>query len=204
MYIPKHFEVTDRAEIFAFIETHAFGQFISTVNGQHYSSHIPFLVADDRSRLIGHLALQNPQHRELDGQQVLITLLGPHDYISPSWYSGPGVPTWNYQAVHIYGECRVFSDSDRLKEVVDTLTRKYESSIESPWSGEYSPGMLGAIVGIEIVISELQCKFKLSQNRPEPDRQAVIEQLKSSGATDLAAAMARRETQVGSSPENST
>ncbi len=93
MYIPKHFEITDKDEIFSFVEANAFGQLISNVSGRFFSTHLPFLLSEDRSKIVGHMALQNPQHAEIDGQEVLITLEGAHDYISPSWYRGPGVPT---------------------------------------------------------------------------------------------------------------
>jgi transcriptional regulator len=189
VYIPKHFEVTDENEVFAFIEANAFGQLISHVEGRLFSTHMPFLVADDRTRLIGHLAVQNPQHAELDGQDVLITLEGPHDYISPAWYSSPGVPTWNYQAVHIYGQCKVFRDTNELKEVVDALTSKYEAGFETPWLPEYKPAMLNAIAGVEISIRDIQCKYKLSQNRSAQDQEQVVEQLREHGAVKLAEAM---------------
>ncbi len=191
MYIPKHFAVTDREEIFAFIETNAFGQLISKVNGSLYASHLPFLVTPDRSTMICHLAKQNPQHLELDGQEALITLQGVHDYISPSWYATAGVPTWNYQAVHIYGQCRVFHDSGRLKEVVETLAHKYEAAFDSPWQPQYGAAMLTAIVGVEITITDVQCKYKLSQNRSAQDRVQVAEKLKSLGSARLAEAMER-------------
>ncbi len=193
MYIPKHFEVTDRAEVFAFIEANAFGQLISSVSGRPFSTHMPFLLNRVQTLCLGHLAKQNPQHRELDGQQVLISLQGPHDYISPSWYAAPGVPTWNYQAVHLYGQCRVFTDPERLKSVVDSLTERYESAFEKPWLPEYKASMLGAIVGVEVTVTEIQCKYKLSQNRSRQERLQVTAQLEKLGSADLAAAMRRSE-----------
>ncbi len=191
MYIPKHFEVTDRDVLCAFINENAFGQLVSTVGGRLFSTHMPFLLSDDSTRLIGHIARQNPQHAELDGQEVLITLQGPHDYISPSWYASAGVPTWNYQAVHIYGRGRVFDDTDALRSVVAALTEKYEAAYERPWQPDYKAAMLSAIVGVEVTISEIQGKFKLSQNRPAQDQRQVVTQLKAQGADALAAAMER-------------
>ena len=174
MYIPRHFQETDKDKIVDFIEANAFGQLVSITNGKITSTHMPFLLSDDNTKLLGHLALQNPQHEGLDGQEVLITLEGPHDYISPSWYTKPGVPTWNYQAVHIYGNCKVFSESEKLKSIVNSLTGKYEAGFESPWQPDYNPAMLKAIIGVEILISDIQCKFKLSQNRTTEERQQVI------------------------------
>ena len=191
MYIPKHFEVTDRDVLCAFINENAFGQLVSTVGGRLFSTHMPFLLSDDSTRLIGHVARLNPQHTELDGQEVLITLQGPHDYISPSWYASAGVPTWNYQAVQVYGRGRVFDDTDALRSVVAALTEKYEAAFERPWQPDYKAAMLSAIVGVEVTISEIQGKFKLSQNRPAQDQRQVVTQLKAQGADALAAAMER-------------
>jgi transcriptional regulator len=193
MYIPKYFEVTDKDEIFAFVEANAFGQLISNVNGKLFSTHLPFLLSEDKSKIVGHLALQNPQHTEIDGQEVLITLEGAHDYISPTWYSSQGVPTWNYQAVHIYGQCSVFRSVEMLQELVNALTAKYEAAFESPWQPDYNPSMLGAIIGIEVTISEIQCKYKLSQNRSPQDQSQVVEQLKKLGSYKLAEAMEHNE-----------
>lgn len=193
MYIPKHFAITDQEEIFAFIEANAFGQLVSSLAGRPFATAMPFLIDAQRTKLIGHLAGQNPQHAELAGQEVLISLLGPHEYISPSWYASPGVPTWNYQAVHIYGRCSVFSDAERLRSLVDSLTRKYESGFASPWSPDYPAAMLKAIVGVEVTIGEIQCKYKLSQNRSPDDRRQVHERLAAGGANALAEAMRRNE-----------
>jgi len=103
------------------------------------------------------------------------------------------IPTWNYQAVHVYGQCKVFKDPDELRELVGSLTSKYESAFARPWQPEYNAIMLGAIVGIEVVISEIRCKYKLSQNRSAQDQQQVIQQLKGAGSNRLARAMERNE-----------
>jgi transcriptional regulator len=193
VYIPKPFEITDSEEIFDFIEANAFGQLISNVKGRLFSTHLPFLLSEDKTKVIGHLALHNPQHSEIEDQEVLITLEGAHDYISPSWYNTSGVPTWNYQAVHIYGQCRMIRDVEELEKVVNALTAKYESAFEDPWKPDYKPSMLGAIVGVEVSINQIQCKYKLSQNRPLKERKQVIEKLKEIGSNRLAEAMERNE-----------
>ncbi|WP_426415057.1 FMN-binding negative transcriptional regulator [Aestuariirhabdus sp. LZHN29] len=193
MYVPKHFAVTDRDELHRFIDANGFGQLISNAGGRLFSTHIPFLLSADNSKLLGHLAKQNPQLEEVDGQEVLVTLQGAHDYISPAWYASPGVPTWNYQAVHVYGTCKIIDDADAVQTIVNALTHRYESEYENPWQPQYKASMLGAIAGIEITIGELQGKYKLSQNRSAKDRQQVVEQLTLNGSTQLAAAMGRSE-----------
>jgi len=193
VYIPKQFEVTDKNEIFAFIAENAFGQLISHVDGGLFSTHLPFLLSEDKSKIIGHLAIANPQHADIDGQEVLITLEGAHDYISPTWYSSNGVPTWNYQAVHIYGQCSVFRNEERLQNLVNSLTAKYESAYQEPWHPTYKHSLLSAIIGVEVDINKMQCKYKLSQNRSAQERSQVIAQLKTVGSHKLAKAMERSE-----------
>jgi len=189
MYIPDHFKVSAEDEIFSFIDANAFGQLISIEAGRPYASHLPFLIAPDHEVMHCHLARQNPQWQQLNDRQVLVTFLGPHDYISPSWYQNPGVPTWNYQAVHVYGHCRVLDDGAAVAAIVEALSARYESSFASPWQPQYREAMLKAIVGVEITIDEVQCKYKLSQNRPTADQKGVVDQLDQLGSKPLAKAM---------------
>jgi len=118
-----------------------------------------------------------------------VTLQGDHAYVSPSWYESAGVPTWNYQAVHIEGIAESFSDTERLKEVVDALTEKHESTYPIPWKPDYAASMLRGIVGVEIAIASVQCKFKLSQNRSPLDQANVKAEIRSAGHNAMADAM---------------
>ncbi|HCS28820.1 MAG TPA: transcriptional regulator [Spongiibacteraceae bacterium] len=196
MYIPRQFSITDEAEIHAFIDNNGFGQLLSMVGGRLFSSHLPFLLSDCKTRLFCHLAKQNPQVSEIAGQEVLVTLQGSHDYVSPSWYETPGVPTWNYQAVHLYGNCRLISASKELAALLDKLTMKYEAALTPPWQPDYRATLLDAIVGLEIDITEVQCKYKLSQNRSESDQIHVSRQLEATGSKMLAAAMQQQLEQL--------
>ena len=189
MYVPRHFEISEAEEIYAFLDANAFGQLISLQDSRLTAAHLPFLVAEDRKHLCCHLARQNPQWQQLEGQQVLVTFLGAHDYISPSWYQTSGVPTWNYQALHIYGRCRVFDDPEPLANLVEVLSQRYESGFETPWEPQYREAMLKAIVGVEIEIEDIQGKYKLSQNRPAVDHQGVIDKLDELGSDSLVSAM---------------
>ena len=189
MYVPDHFKVSEEDKIFAFIDANAFGQLISIDGGRPLVSHLPFLLADDRTSLHCHLARQNPQWQQLEDQQVLVTFLGPHDYVSPSWYQTAGVPTWNYQAIHVYGHCRVFDDARELAAVVEDLSARYESVFDKPWQPQYRDAMLKAIVGVDITIDEIEAKYKLSQNRPAADHAGVIQHLDELGSTALAGEM---------------
>lgn len=164
MYKPKSFEVADQATIDQFIYNNSFDQLISIHKGQLFSTHIPFLYTAQKGVLTGHVAKANPQHLDIQGQAVMVSLSGAHGYISPTWYASKSVPTWNYQAAHIYGQCSVFNNPERLMEVVDSLTTANEKQLPKPWQPVYQSTMLKAIVGLEIKITKIDCKFKLSQN----------------------------------------
>ncbi len=189
MYSPKHFEINDAETIDSFIRANSFGQLISLYDGAIVASHIPFLYLAQERKLIAHLAKANPQWQQIEGQQVLVTLQGEHAYVSPSWYESAGVPTWNYQTVHIEGIAQCFTDAEQLKHVVDTLTAENESSYPKPWKPEYAATMLRGIVGIEIAITSLQCQFKVSQNRSPADQSNVRSQLEMAGHKSLIDAM---------------
>jgi transcriptional regulator len=189
MYVPEHFKISDQREMLSFLDANAFGQLISIEDNRLSASHLPFLIADDLKYLRCHLARQNSQWQQLEGQQVLVTFQGAHDYISPTWYQTAGVPTWNYQALHIYGRCRVFDAPEELADVVEALSKRYESGFETPWEPQYRDALLKAIIGVEIEIEEIQCKYKLSQNRPAADHQGVIDRLDKQGSEELVKAM---------------
>ena len=191
MYIPKHFEITDETEISKFIEANSFGQLLSLIDTEIVSTHIPFLFDAESRVLLAHMAKANPQWQQIQEQKVLVTLQGEHAYISPCWYESAGVPTWNYQAVHIRGIAESFTDPKKLKRVVDKLTEQNESGYPDPWQSDYAASMLRGIIGIEISITSIQCKFKLSQNRSVQDQSNVQEQLADRGHEALANAMTK-------------
>ena len=189
MHAPRSFKVSDQNELFSFINNYSFGQLISMVDGIPCSTHIPFLLDKKNKKLTCHLAKVNSQWENIQDQKVLITFLGPYDYISPTWYTCNGVPTWDYQAVHVYGVAKVVNDQSTLKNMVDELSLKHESKNTNPWSGEYADAMLNAIIGIEIDITDIQGQYKLSQNRSEEDRNNVIRALEEIGSSELSKAI---------------
>ncbi len=189
MHTPDAFKVSDEKEIFSFIKTNAFGQLISFVEGRPCVSHLPFLLSQDKKSLICHLAKANPQWENIEAQEVLITFQGAHGYVSPAWYKTKGVPTWNYQAVHIYGKAEIITEAEKLAQIVEELTNKYESNRKKPWKPEYREAMLNAIIGLKIDITEIQAQYKLSQNRSKEDQQQVINENQKIGETALAKAM---------------
>ena len=193
MYIPEHFNISDVEEVTRFINTNGFGQLVSQVNGHLFATHLPFLFQSDQQKLRAHMAKANPQWHDLNRQDVLVVLAGPHAYVSPSWYSDPGVPTWNYQPVHVYGTAYCITDSEQLQSIVDDLTHEHESRLDSPWAADYETTKLRGIVGIEITIREIQCKYKLSQNRSAKEQVDIAGQLCSLGHDSLADAMTGKQ-----------
>lgn len=188
MFLPRHFAIDDPNEIDEFIRQNDFGILISQLDNEPFATHLPF-HRPEKNLLQAHFAKANPQWQQIDGQRVLVVLPGNHDYVSPTWYESPGVPTWNYQAVHITGIAHSFSDTDRLRELVLALSATHEGDRTPSWDGEFNETMLSAIVGVDIEIESIQCKYKLSQNRPEQDRLNVIAKLREGENPKLADAM---------------
>jgi len=124
------------------------------------------------------MARANQQWKSLkDTQNVLVIFQGAHSYISPSWYKSPGFPTWNYAVAHVYGKPRIIHDESAIYLIIKRLTKKYEAQYQKPWVPNIPSEKLKMVVGFEIAITDIQGKFKLSQNRPIEDQQSVIENL---------------------------
>lgn len=191
MYTPQHFVETDAQTLAAFIDAHAFGTLITTVDGRAFASHVPFLLDAQRRLLHCHVARANPQWRDLQTvTDALVVFTGPHGYVSPTWYAERGVPTWNYTSVHVYGDAICIDDAAHKARHVEALAAKHERDNEPAWVPDYDPLMLAGIVGIEIRIRELQGKFKLSQNRSVVDRARVAAAFEATGR-DNGRALAR-------------
>ena len=186
MYIPKYYKLEDQDEIQRFLKANSFAILISNHEGVPVGTHIPLEIEKtDEGQLIlqGHIARGNPQWRTFaENKQVLAIFSGPHTYVSSSWYSQVNVPTWNYQAVHVYGSVRII-DGEELKTTLSRLVKKYENIAKNPVSVETMPHdmiekQMRAIVGFEISIEKIEAKYKLSQNRTEDDYKNIIKELK--------------------------
>jgi transcriptional regulator len=170
------------------VDRYPFGALVACRDGVPAASHVPFIYDRKAHTLLAHVARANPQWRDLSGDsEVLVIFQGPHAYVSPSWYVDPGVPTWNYTAVHVYGAVRTLHDAPSVAAIVERLTARFESAQERPWQAAYDERLLRQIVGIEIEITRIEGKFKLSQNRSATDRAAVVAQLEASGSDNDAA-----------------
>lgn len=201
MYLPGHFEEEHQDKLTGFIRQHSFGLLVSRHEQRPFASHLPFLHESGeggRGKLLGHMARANPQWQSLaDGQEVLVVFQGPHAYISPSWYDAPGVPTWNYAVVHVCGTARLIEDGSGLWRLLQRMTEHYEAAFEQPWQPKLSETervrLLGMIVGFEIEVTDIQGKFKLSQNRSPQIRANVIHHLRAGASPDGVAVAALME-----------
>lgn len=189
MYIPAHF-AEDRIELLhSLIQAHPLGTLVTLEQDGMNANHLPFEIAAPSPEapfgtLRAHIARGNPLWKNLDNaSEALIVFQGPQAYITPAWYeekqaSGKVVPTFNYAVVHAYGKLRVIDDAQWLRGLLQRLTDQHESKQLSPWKVSDAPEnylqkMLAAIIGIEIPLSRISGKWKVSQNRPEQDRRNI-------------------------------
>jgi transcriptional regulator len=169
-----------------------FAILISSTDEGPFATHLPLVIEDRDERVIlrGHVAKANPHWRYLQQQpRALAIFHGPHAYISPKNYAThENVPTWNYGAVHVYGEARVFSSNDELLTVLHELIPMFEPAYAEQWaslSEAYRERMLSHIVGFEIAVAKIEAKFKLSQNRTKEEQAKVIESLSAAADTTV-------------------
>ncbi|MGE6398341.1 FMN-binding negative transcriptional regulator [Bacillus cereus] len=187
MYIPKHFTIQDEEKKYEIIEQNSFATLFSQHNGAPYATHLPLLLNRETLTLSGHFARPNEQWKDSENQQVLAVFQGPHSYISPSWYeTNKAVPTWNYVALHVYGELEIVEDEQELIDSLQDLVHKYENP-KSTYSlndvdPNYMEGLSRGIVGFKIKINKIEGKAKLSQNHSVERRGLVIEELEKVGS----------------------
>lgn len=203
MYIPAHFAIERPDQMHAIIEQHPLGALVTSGTDGLDANHIPFEFDPNQGpfgALTAHVARANPVWQQCkDGAEVLVIFRGNESYISPNWYPSKHethrqVPTWNYEVVHVHGSLSVMDEERFVRGVVARLTRTHESSEPKPWkmgdsAPEYIDGMLKAIVGIEVAITRMEGKAKLSQNREARDRLNAADTLLAKGAEGLGKAM---------------
>ena len=195
MYLPKHFEETRIDVLHGLIHAHPLGALVTLTSGGLHANHIPFEVDPAPAplgTLRGHVARANPVWREFSRDlDTLVIFQGPGTYVSPAWYptrrqTGKVVPTWNYAVVHAHGALTVIEDRAWLRDFVTGLTDRHEAARPEPWRvtdapADYIEAQLGAIVGLELRLTRLVGKWKMSQNRPAQDRTGVVDGLQREG-----------------------
>jgi transcriptional regulator len=194
MYNPSAFQENDHTVLRDAVRDLSAGELITFGSAGLEASIVPVLVDDDFTHLTAHLARANCQWRNADaGVPALVTFRGPDAYVSPGYYPskqehGKVVPTWDYITVQVRGRLVIHDDPVWTRALVERLTRHHEQRFERPWSIDDAPadfidGMVKAIVGIEVEVSSVEGKWKLSQNRPEADRAGVKAGLQRPGAS---------------------
>jgi transcriptional regulator len=203
MYVPEHFAEQNVPAVHALMAEHPFATLIANGSSGLLANHLPF-VFDAESGANGVLRAHVARANEVwqlvsDGAEVLVVFQGPQHYVSPSWYPSKHeahrqVPTWNYQVVHARGTIAWRHDEAFLRGIVAQLTKIHEAGERVPWRmsdarPDYLEEMLRNIIGLEIPVTSLRGKSKLSQNKEDRDRLGAAEALRVRGAGDLADAM---------------
>lgn len=202
MYIPEYFRIRDHADELTFMRANPFAILVSTTPDGPFATHAPMAVRQDGEQLLirGHVAKANPHWKYLEQQpRCLIIFHGAHAYVSAANYTTREVvPTWNYAAVHVYGEARVFSAPAELLSVLHELMPMFEPAYAEQWASlreAYRERMLGNIVGFEIAASSIEGKFKLSQNRTKEEQANIIASLGASEDTTVSGVACLMEAQ---------
>jgi transcriptional regulator len=203
MYLPPHFAETRPEQLHRIINDHPLGMMVTHTAAGLEAQHIPFLLDPAQGAqgvLLAHVARANTVWQEVaNGDAVMVVFRGVEGYVSPNWYPSKhethrAVPTWNYEVVHAHGTVHVHDDEKFLRGLVARLTRVHEAPQPVPWKmgdapPDYLSDMLGKIVGLEVRITRLDGKRKLSQNHEARNRAGVIQGLEARGNPGLAQAM---------------
>jgi transcriptional regulator len=190
MYTPAHFAETRDEVLQALIATHRLATIVEVIDGAPVANHIPLLyrqLTPTSAVLQGHIARANPLWQTAHERGVLAIFQGPQAYITPSWYPakkehGKVVPTWNYCVVHVHGVLRAVEDPTWLHAHLRQMTDENEAPLPARWAVDDAPAdfvnaTMRGIVGIEIAVTRIQGKWKMSQNKSAADRRGIIEGL---------------------------
>ncbi|MDT4291715.1 FMN-binding negative transcriptional regulator [Methylomonas sp. MO1] len=193
MYIPKHFDEPRIDVMQTLISDYPLATLIASSASGLNANHIPLHWVEEGGSsygsLRGHIARSNPLWTDFDPQtEVLAVFQSENAYISPSWYAtkqqaGKVVPTWNYAAVHAYGTLRVIDDPIWIRRQLEAMTDEFEAEFPEPWSvadapADFTERLITQIIGIEVSVTRLQGKWKVSQNQPPENRNSVFEALR--------------------------
>jgi len=180
MYIPKFNTFPNKNEVISFMRKYSFGTIITSKNNLPVATHLPFLVdeRDEQVIISSHFAKANPQALDVAENSNLVIFTEPHAYISPKNYpKQEEVPTWNYIAVHAYGKAHMLETEDENLDLLKRTINNYEPEYYQQWEKlpqQFKSKMIKGIVGFEIIVTDLQAKSKLSQNRSEIEKENII------------------------------
>ncbi|WP_285010501.1 FMN-binding negative transcriptional regulator [Pedobacter faecalis] len=196
MYVAKLNQISDQEEIVSFMKRFTFATIISAIGQVPQATHLPFTVVykDGIITLHAHFAKANPQWKNIEDQKVLVVFAEPHAYISPKHYDKfESVPTWNYYAVHAYGDCVLVQDRAEALRSLEDMIMIYEAEYKSHWdslSDSFKDKMLNGIVAFSVKVTEIQASQKMSQNKTVEEQKRIIDTLQ---ASDLSSEKAMGE-----------
>ena len=195
MYAQAAFRIADDQAL-ALLEQIGAAQLVTATTQGAMATHMPWVLDTASGCLIGHMARQNPQWQTPWLGAAMVLALGPHGYVSPSWYAskaehGKVVPTWDYVAIQVQGDLIVHDDADWVDSAVRRLTDRFEAGRDLPWSVDDAPvdyirGQVRAIVGIEVRVDRIEASVKMSQNKSDGDILGVASGFEAEGRVELA------------------
>ena len=207
MYTPAHFQILISHELERIMSSHPLGLLVTGFDGLD-ANHLPFMLDKEAGTLVAHIARANPLCTAPDQSEVMVVFRGEQGYISPNAYPSKHethrqVPTWNYEAVHVHGKLKIRDDAKFVRAVVGRLTKIHEAQEVKPWKmsdapSDYLDAMVQAVVGLEIEITRIEGKAKMSQNKEPRDQRGVIQALQAQGHDKLATAVAQANSVTAS------
>ena len=199
MYVPRHFDQQDASDVTALVKSHPLAALVTRAGSELVANHVPFMLDGELAvgaTLLGHVAKSNEVWQQTDpAADVLLIFQGPSAYITPNWYPSKQehhqvVPTYNYVVAHVYGRLVASHDEQVKRKIVEQLTATMEQGRASPWKVSDAPAdfittLLGAIFALELSVTRIQAKWKVSQNRSTVDRDGVAAGLAQDGPSDF-------------------
>ena len=183
MYTPKLYREEDRVKILEFLRQNEFATLVTYDGEKPTASHLLMEVVEDGEQLFvnGHMSKVNPLWKTLENNpEVLVIFQGPHTYISPTWYNHVNVPTWNYQAVHVYGSPRIISERDETYALLSRLVSRHEGGTKyrlETLPRDFVEREMKGIVAFQIEVARIEANYKLSQNRDDEDYHNIVSHL---------------------------
>jgi len=183
MYTPKLYREEDRSKILEFLHQNEFSTLVTYDGEKPAASHLLMEVVEDGDNLFvnGHMSKVNPLWRTFEkNAEVLVIFQGPHTYISPTWYNHVNVPTWNYQAIHVYGKPRIIEDRNEVLLLLKKLVDRHEAGSRyklETLPQDFVEKEIKGIVAFRIEVTRIEANYKLSQNRGDDDYLNIVSQL---------------------------
>jgi transcriptional regulator len=183
MYTPKLYREEDRGKILEFLRRNEFATVVAYDGEKPTASHLLVEVVEDGGRILinGHMSKANPLWKAFDvNVEVLVIFHGPHTYISPTWYNHVNVPTWNYQAVHLYGKPRIVEGHAEVYDLLKNLIARHESAADyslETLPQDFVEKEMRGVVAFQVEVTRVEANFKLSQNRNDEDHRNIVAKL---------------------------